>query len=131
MEQKTRERKLSKQTMDFALDLLQRGCKGSMVAQVLGISKQSCSTISRAYSAAMIDDWDYLRKNSLHSANVVNWALEKTGKTIPAIDETLTVDESDECDSEICFDEVVTLVEIKESLDNIARLLENIVKIWK
>lgn len=131
MERKTRGRKLSKQTMDFALELFQRGCKSAMVSQVLGISKQSCSFINCAYKAAMSEDWDYLRKNSLHSANVVNWALEKTDKTIPAVDETLTVDESDECDSEICFDEVVTLSEIKESLDNIAVLLENIVKLWK
>lgn len=126
-----RELKLDKRKMDLALDLCKKGCKGSLVAEVLGISQQSCSLINRVYNAVDASDWEYVRKMSCISANVVNWALEKTGKKIPSIDETLTVDESDECDSEICFDEVVTLSEIKQSLDNIARLLENIVKLLK
>lgn len=129
MESKTRPYSLSKRTMDHALELFQRGCKGTTIAEILGISNQSCSLIHRVYEAVDDEDWDYVRKLSARSANVVDWALEKHGKTIPAI--SGIDEESNETDCEFCFEEEPTLSEIKESLDNIARLLENIIKLWK
>lgn len=135
MERKQQHKRLTEREMDSILKLRTAGLKQIEIAELTDVSKSVVSRVCILYDAALHDDWDYLFKATKTNSNIVDWALKKLNKTFPkatVVESVYTPTQENALSLDgIERVETVSLTEIKESLDNIAKILCNLLDMLK